>query len=513
MTKFRDLASLGLGGVIELEELVSQDDDIQLEPLDAETVGLYVDAILSGANYFELPQEAGLRELMTLVRREGQDVWFSPPVERFRVAEQNRTGRSKRKGKDSVTYVHCVSGIMTAGRFNGIFDLQANFRKYHAGKLDRKAREKAKALKKAKMPLSWIDEEIEKMFAKFEAIIKTKSFLTSIDDFEFCLFFPQFITLRVHGYRQQCLRRCEEGRNIRFPKKGSVAWLYKEDEIKNEVLISQTFSLKEHGGVEGLGGVKLLKILIEALELYRFKFLAVIKSQYPKEYDERMGDAFFGVPDPIPGGCGIRRPAAGIKGKHSNLEYTSLERLGRSEVATFFTSAVERFMDTSHLTAEDGSLHPHFLRAVCVDWMRDYLELTWEEMEKAIGDRAKTLERDYYTEKGRKQDASLVLARVSKERGGKEAAKEESTMNTIALKSLGKSYGKLTEQVEKLEARAEAAERRAAEAEERSSLAEQRAAHHEMNESFWRARAEFVMNKTGFSISNLPPELQLPAAA
>jgi hypothetical protein len=496
-----------------LEALVRQYDGLHLEPLDGETVLTYLDGILAGANFFELPEGAGLRELMMLVRREGTDEWFSPPVERFRVAEQNRTGRSKRKGKDSVTYVHCIDGIMTAGRFNGIFDLQENFRKYQAGKADRVARNNAKRLKKARMPISWIDEEIEKMFAKFKEVIKTKSFLSSRDDFEFCLFFPQFITLRVHGYRQQCLRHCEVGRNISFPMKGSVSWFYEEHEIKNEVLISQTFSLKEHGGVEGHGGVKLLKILIDALELYRFKFLAVIRSQHPQEYGERMGDAFFGIPDLTPGGCGIRRPTAGIKGTHSKREYAHLERTGRKEVTAFFTSAVERFMDTSHLTAADASLHPHFLRAVCVDWMRDYLELTWEQIEKAIGDRAETLKGEYYTEKGRLQDASAVLASVSKKHGGQEAAKEESTMNTIALQSLGKNFDKLTEQVEKLTERAEAAERRAAEAEGRMSLAEQRAAHLEMNESYWRARAEFVMNETGFDTSDLPPELQLPVAA
>lgn len=496
---FEERAKSGIRAFPELERLAREWDFKPIEPLSPETIVKYRYNFLQAAAYFDLPEDVGVRDLLLLERRGNTREWFNRYVERFRSAERMVERPSKRLHYDSQNYDGCITAICAIARFNGIFDLQAEFQKYHAARLDRKGCDDRRRLKKAKMTRRWIDEEIDSLVIRFNEIIETKSFLVHREDLELCLFLPQCLTTRVLGYRQQCLRHCDQGKNIFFPKRGSVAFSYEKGEIKNEVPISQTFSVGEHGNL------KLVKLLLEVLQDYKFKFLDVIKGLHPVEYQERMGEAFFGVPDSTEGGCGLKKNRIGDKdGDH--LAYHRDEGHGRTSVRSFFIWAADNFMDTDKLIGTDFYLNPHFLRAVCVDWMRDDLEMTWEEIEEAIGDKEATLKRHYYTQKGRIQNASRAFARISRKNSMESKKGQEPSVYGNALNSLQESYKALTAQTVK-------AEERAARAEQRAAAAEEWAKRYEKGESYWRAVAEFAMCKAGLGPSDLPSELQVPAAA
>lgn len=498
--KFIEQAGNGLGAIEEFEDLSKEHDVKNTEPFSKTSIDGYVRSVLIGAAYFDLPEGASIRDLMILVRKPGTRTFINSYVEKYRQAERGVERPAKRKNFDSVEYNLCISAICAIARFNGIFDLQEEFRIFHAAKLDRKSIEKRRDEKLAIMTCRWIDEEIEKLVAKFNEIIKTRSFLKRREDLELCLFLPQLLTMRVLGFRQQCLRHCEEGKNITFPKKGVVSWFYDAGEIKNEVAISQTFSVTE------IKKIKLIKVLNEVLYDYKFKFLDVISAEHPAEYEERMGKSFFGVPDRTRGGCGVKRNRTGDKDV-DYLVYTLEEKNGRNTVRDFFTRAADYFMNTEHLAGTDIFLNPHFLRAICVGWMKDELEMTWEEIEEAIGDREATLKRYYYRQKARIQNAARGFRRVSRDLEAKEPSVGSPVMDA-AMNSMQKNLNILTQRTVKADERAEKAEKRADEAKELKSLAEERAAHHEKEEARWRAIAEYTMDKTGLSISDLPPELQ-----
>jgi F0F1-type ATP synthase epsilon subunit len=505
--KAEKLLKLGLGTDKELAKLATKYEFESTEPLSPRSIAKYRTDLLKGAAYFELPEQAGIRDLLLVVPKEGTEEFYNPYVERLREVERAVERPRKRLNKDSVDYAGCITAICTFGRANGIFDLQENFHKWHSAKLDRKAQADWRTEKKAKMPRVWLDGEFDKLVNRFEGIIETKSLLVNREDLELCLFLPEYVTMRYLGFRQQCLRHCDQGKNINFPKKGSVSFSYEAGEIKNEIPISQTLSLREEGEEEGL------KILLEVLLDYKFKFLDVLRSLYPTQYAERMGDAFFGVPDFTEGGCGVRRCVVGDKESDDHIAYSLEEKKGMGDVYEFFAGAADHFMDTDHLIGTDIFLNPHFLRGVCVDWMKDDLKMTWEEIEEAVGDTEETLKKHYYGHEKRIQNLAKAFSRIIKEKKAEKKKGEDSSVLHGSLHSMQESFKILTEQSVRNEERATRAEQRAAAAEERMTMVEEQARRFEKGESYWRGVAEFLMNKTGVSISDLPPELQLLAAA
>jgi hypothetical protein len=49
-----------------------------------------------------------------------------------------------------------------------------------------------------------------------------------------CLFYPQFLTMRLMGYRQQAIRKCVAGGNISFLPDGTVILHFMKREVKNK---------------------------------------------------------------------------------------------------------------------------------------------------------------------------------------------------------------------------------------------------------------------------------------
>lgn len=407
--KFEECAPLGIGAFPSLKRLAAKNKFKQLKPWKVSSVYNHIGAFLRGAAHMELDDDVGIEDLLRLETREDDpDDKINRYVERYRTVELaiERLG-FKQANFDSVTFSHNVSAICAIGRFNGIFDLQENFREHYKLSFDRDSKALRKSLKKKRMSRKWIDGWIRETKPEFDNIISKKSFLTSTRDRRLCLFFVQLVVLRFQGFRQQCLRKCVIGKNIIFGK-NSIIFHYEPGEIKNEVLIQTTLSKELHGGIEEI------VLLIDVLRKYKYGLLDVIQSLYPSLYEKNMRGDFFAMSSSEEEGL-VKKYDAADETDSNRVQYER-ETRGRIAIRHKFTESAYDFMSCEHLADFPYHFNPHFLRAVCCDWLVKDLEMTWEEVAKCMGDREQTLKRDYYEEGDRVQDATDALARVSRER-------------------------------------------------------------------------------------------------
>lgn len=455
---FEERARKGLAAYDDLKPLAAKYQFKKVEPLSPLSVRRYRDAFLTGAAYLELDDELGIEDLLRLESKVvGEDkrvVHFNKYVDRYRDAERAvvRDGY-KTSHYDSVSFGIFVNAICVIARFNGIFHLQAEFRSNYKVRIDRATKKLRKSLKKTRMPRGWIDAEIRQLKVEFDEIVRKKTFLTNRKDLRLCLFLPQLVTLRYLGYRQQCLKKCLIGKNIKVGPNKSITFHYEPGEIKNEVLIHQTLS------AEGVAGIKELVILIDVLTKYKSGVLDVISSKFPEPYEMQMGRSFFGFLAPS-GNEGLIVKYSVGKEDDSLDAWLKADKKGRSEVIKQFESAAYEFMDFDSLVDLPYDFNPHFLRAVCCDWMRKDLGLSWEEISKAMGDLEDTLKREYYEEDRRVQDAAPAFSRVSRERLAVQAAAgENDSVSAGALPALQQAMAALTDQLKRTEERAERAEK------------------------------------------------------
>jgi hypothetical protein len=490
LKNYEERAPLGLAAFKDLESLAGEYHFDRITPHAPKTIKRYRDAFLAGAPYFELEEGVGIRDLLVLEKREDTDVYFNRYFDRYGAAERQveRPGY-KRRSFESVSYRLSVAAVCAIGRFNGIFDLQKRFNQHVRGRIDRATKGARKSEKKAKMTREWIDGEINKLKKKFDEIIRTKSFLGNMEDLALCLFLPQLMTLRYLGYRQQCIRRCEEGKNIKFTSKNEVMFYYGPGEIKNEVPICQTLSKSRFEDVEKAEGII---TLIDVLYKYKFKFLDVLRANFPDAYEEQMGDAFFAMVDRSEGGCLIKRFSVGKKGDDYKI-YCEDDEKGSNDFRRFFTNSADKYMDNDHLIGWKYSLNPHFLRAICCDWLIKDVKMTWDEVSLYMGDTVKTLMNDYYEKVKKRQDAGEAWAtfceRTEAGRGSKRA---DESVSPTALQAIQKSLEVMSEQLKKVE--------------ERSNRFEEET-------KVWRSRAEFLMERMNLKLSDLPADLGEPVAA
>jgi hypothetical protein len=449
---FTERASLGFRAVECLRDLAIKHQVDLMDEYAPTTIKEYVYSLSLGAAYFQLDEGVSIRDLLLLEQRVDGEGFYNRYVERYRKAEKEVERRGfKRKHFDSVRYAICINAICAIARFNGIFDLQENFRNFHGPRLDRVTKKQRKRLKKAVMNCELIDTHIVRLKREFDEIVRKKSFLANRDDLMLCLFLPQLMTLRYLGYRQQCLRHCELGKNIKIGN-GIVTFHYEPNEIKNEVLIHQELSKSK------VGNVPQLLFLIKVLRKYKFQVLDEFRSRFPEDYERQMGDSFFAMPCPSDVGCYIRRFNVGVRGANY-VDYCRDENRGKEDVYRLFTESADKFMDSDELIGFEHYLNPHFLRAICCDWMRNELGMTWDEISEAMGDSIDTLKREYAEERKRIQ-TSKPFERVSQDREKKERSAEPSVSSEL-WESFQKNFDVLSSQLKRAEERTDQAEEEA----------------------------------------------------
>ncbi len=407
--------------------------------LGGSTIWRYVRAFVYGLSKLNLAKDTCLQDLLVLdsrsIESKGKVVgteYFNRLVEPYAAAEKARSKAGwKEENFDSVSYLHFLDALFSIARYNGEFDLAAEFRKRVTVRRDKKTLRNRQRRKKQRFPRNWVDAEILRLKGEFDRAIKKKTFVGDKRHLRVCLFLPQLVVMRYLGYRQQCLRRCLIGRNIKFGKDGSVSFYYARDEIKNKVVIDQTFD------ADSCSEIPELLLTLDVLTSYYRVFLPTVRALSPDDYEERMGRMFFAVP--ARGKASLIQRAPVDEKSQSTQEAEGDDRC--SNFTYWFTEMAHGLMNFDGLADFPHEFNPHLLRGHCCDWLRKDLGWLWEEVAKAMGDREETLKSEYYEEDEREQSSSPYIKYNDKLRAERE--QKERIANSVPLEALNKMQAAL----------------------------------------------------------------------
>lgn len=294
LKNFIRLAPLGLKVRHELLVLAHAAGYQNTAPLSTASIASTLRHFLTALSFMELGDEAGVEDLLELTAETkyigGREycVLRNPHMDRYREAERAacRPG-FKRPGYDSSSFARAVSAVCAVARFNGEFVLPAQFRKHYPVRLDHPSRAERRHTKKMMLSRRWVDAEIRRLKAEFDAILRRRSFLTDWQDLRLCLFLPMLIAVRYLGWRQRDLLTCRVGTNVFFGPEGSIRFHFSDDVLRPHNVRDFTLSQKNHGVIEEV------HLLLSVLTDYKHRFLDVLRSEDPKQYSEMMGDYFF----------------------------------------------------------------------------------------------------------------------------------------------------------------------------------------------------------------------------
>lgn len=408
---------------------------LSLDPHAPQTIKHYFRHFIAGVRKLKLPSDATLDDILVLepfdVIEQGKVVgqlFHSPSISKLQQEEQDvENPGHKSEGADSAFFRAFMSGFLSVCRFNGIFFAAAALAKTIDIKLDTKTLEDQRFWMKDRMNLEWLDGGISKSVEKFNELVDTRQFLFDEKALIICCGLPQLMTLRFLGYRQECIRMSELGKNVFFGAGDSVRYHFERYEIKNGVPIDQQFV------PEQLEGMKELLPLIGVLNRYRYGVLSVFEQMYPDHYRTAVGKRFYVMPVTDDDGRlviqGFPSPPQGLPA----MEVADIEKASTNLYYNWFQIIVEHLLDLSVLVGCEYSVFPHFLRAQCCQWMRDNLGWDWDRIEVAMGDLQKTLQKFYYSRGLRRQTATPFIE-TSKERL---AAKEVKSLsaNSVSLET------------------------------------------------------------------------------
>jgi hypothetical protein len=423
---FKELAPKGLINIPYLSnEAAKWIKARQMQALDESTVRQYEKVLLYGFAYIEFQGDVGVEHLLQIreVTREVSGRTFldihNPYVDQYREIERARSSAHKQTKFDSIQFMTFLDALKAVAKFSGYFELLAPFNKAYRTNSDQNTKKDRKKKKKTVMTRPWIKANIEDLKRRFDRIIRTQSFKYVLEDLEVCLFLPQLVTLRYLGFRQQCARNCERGTHIIFNADGSITFRWEEGEIKNEKAIDTTISLEDHGDIPEL------VLLLEVLSNYHSKVLIPLQEMDADCYRKDIGNSFFGY-------------------LSANGTLTGFGRDDASTYARYFSQTAYKFLNFDSLLYKDVDFNPHFLRAVCCDWMRKDLKMRWADISKALGDTEQTLKGDYFEEE-KLWSATDPFAGVSKAMALEKKAKkaQENEKRGISKKELDAVLGEL----------------------------------------------------------------------
>lgn len=426
----------GLGDYDELKYLAERDEDVPLEPHKPATIESYILQFAAGVRKLKLPKHATLQTMLALetedVEENGVVVGkrtFSPLIEELRKMEREKVNPGhKIAGKDSASFISFMTGFTAICRFNGIFHQIKELSKTVKRRPDHDTLADERFLMKTVMSVDWVDRGVENSLKTFYDSIKNQRFLSDERALAVCCGLPQLMTLRFLGYRQECIRKGREGKNVILGGDGSVTFHFDRHEIKNEVLIHQHFPPGEIVGMPEL--VELLKVL----RAYKGGFLKVFERRYPEHYKANVGKSFYVMPAKDADG---RLLVQGFPAAPEDLHWRSvreIEKASRSLFYDWFQTAVKLLLDTSILQGHEWFFFPHFLRSLCCHWMRDDLGWDWDRVEEAMGDVKRTLMRSYYSKGLRRQTANSFIQESKRrlaEREARERAADSVPLNAF----------------------------------------------------------------------------------
>lgn len=330
------------------------------------------------------PTEVKTKEGVKIENRNSKIDWV-------REIERAKQSPSKRQGYDSENFRKFLYAIKFVAARNGYGHLIEAFNKAYILRLDKETKQKNKEIKKRGISREWIDNELQRLGAEFGRVVNKGLFkhrpgrkIKEVDRaMHLCLFYPQFLTKRLLGYRQQAIRKCSSGKNIMFLPDGTVVLHFDKDKVKNKRVLHMEIKPTEGGTHERLRTV---------LITYNKKVLPYLQ----KQAGSKLQGCFFATLDGRTGGFRAFKHA--------------------KDYEQVFGRRVREFLNVQELEAEvRDALHPHFLRGVCTDWMILDLHMsTWEAAE-VLGDTEAVVRRDYLA-RNRVYDATKPFDRVNAER-------------------------------------------------------------------------------------------------
>jgi hypothetical protein len=407
--------------------------------LGGSSIKRYVEAFVYGISRLDLAEDTCLQDLLVLDSRPIEykgivvgTVYFNRLIEPYAAAERARSKDDwKASNVDSIPYIHFLDALFSIARYNGEFNLPAEFRKRVEVRRDKRTLRDRQRKKKHRFPREWVDAEILRLKSEFDRAISKKTFVDDKRHLRICLFLPQLVVMRYLGYRQQCLRRCLIGRNIKFGKDGSVSFYYARDEIKNKVVIDQTFD------ADSCSEIPELLLMLDVLTSYYRVFLPTVRALSPDDWEERMGRMFFAVP--ARGKTGLIQRAPVDEKSPSTQEAEGDD--GSRHFFYWFTEMAYGLMNFDGMVDFPHEFNPHLLRGHCCDWLRKDKGWSWEDVAKAMGDREETLKREYYEEDEREQSSSPYVKYNNKLRAERE--QRERIANSVPLEALNKMQAAL----------------------------------------------------------------------
>lgn len=389
---FERRAREGFGVDVKIKMNALRRYKLELGILAPNTIQHYTEHLLLGIGH--IPRKADgetldLKDFLKLEERKVEEDGiddtesYNPLVEIYREQEAGRSSAYKDEGYDSASFGNFIDAIAAVAAYNGFLNPRKKFLiAYNIINLDTATKEIRKERKKEVFNLEWLDGQIESLGGKFHEIAESGSFKYSKEgslsrrarrDLNLCMFYVALVTLRFLGVRQQCVRDCVVGENVKVMKKQeALTFQWKSEEVKNGKGLKHILSMEEHDLVLGT--------LIDAVWTYFWKIYPYITGgdeSLPQEIRaaQRAGAAgqFFLT-------CGIE---------------TCRSFEDEKDFGAWFQRMVRCYLEIRDKLGEEGvRLHPHLLRALYGDWLRD-LGFSKEETADMAGDNVVTFERDY----------------------------------------------------------------------------------------------------------------------
>jgi len=368
--------------------------------------------------------DLGILDLIKVVSREVVEPGDDDPkehnhdVDLFRASERAKPGRRKGVGFDSSAFKQFDSAGKSVASRLGYGRYIKKFAETYRLCLNEEAKQANKSAKKEGIPIKWIDGQIAKLNVRFLQIIKTGSFkrtpgraFKSRSDILLVMFFVWLVMMRYMGYRQQCLVNCIVGVNFIFKSDGTIVLRF--DKTKNSKRIRMELNESRrwsHG------------LLWETLTLYYKKVYPYLKRQC----GNTLSGHLFVAPTRI---------ATSFRPFTDHMDFYYL-----------FVEARDLFMDVDELDESvRRSLHPHFLRGLCTDWMVLVLKMTCLEGAEVLGINPIVLEREYLSQ-DREHDAGQMFDNVYARRRAEQLEGEFMTRVNDTLEKVAKTQGKILEE-------------------------------------------------------------------
>lgn len=393
-------AKRGYGASKDLRR-IAEKNGFQEEAYEESTVDGMIDKLRLGLGYiFEdqatMPATLSIEDLIRTHGVEEKDKtgrirgfrFVNDYVEIYYQKQFYKRTPSKREEFDTAGFGQFRVAVSSVAFVNGFEDYIEDFREGYATHLDLKTREEKKSKKKHVFDRAKVDQEILRLQSEVGRIVESGSFKMSRvgkdDDVHALmtkvLFFVNVVVLRYLGYRQQCLRACKLREHIIFHADKSITLDFPKTKNKKHIRIK--LSPKQHGHTH--------KMLLDTLWMYHDRVYP-----YIRERDGGVKGHFFVAVS----------PDTGLFKRYTNQDVFTGNFREWGKIHLHY----EKFEGAQD---ENLTLHPHFFRGCCVDWLLEDLGMSRDEVATFIGDDPDTLKA--YINANKIHDATACLTKANR---------------------------------------------------------------------------------------------------